>query len=166
MVTRLIDYFYTGKYCALQTAPEQEQPDAVDALAGMLIHVRMFALADQYLITGLGKFSDTEYFRSIFQTGSIPRIALLTVPEIYSSTPASARGLRERVAALSTAFLPDSLAKEDVKKLYEDVAASTPEFVKDFLDDFLLISTRGTEKSAAAKRALARLSNSDICNSD
>ncbi|KAL6405391.1 Kelch-like protein 21 [Ilyonectria robusta] len=62
---------------------------------------------------------------------------LLSISEVYNSTPTSSRGLRDHALAFAREKLPGFLTSLDAKERFDEVTADTPEFIKDLLYSFM-----------------------------
>jgi hypothetical protein len=134
MVRRLVDYLYTGNYAEQIT--ETGMDDQTDGISPLRVHAIMFALADKYLIKGLQTLSAANYAKTLGQEPNICNF-IRSLPDVYTLTPDSSRGLRDEALEFAKAKLAVSLASPEAKDIYDDLAADIPEFIKELLDSFL-----------------------------
>lgn len=84
MVRRMVDFFYTSDH-----TEESEEESTTDATIPVLsVHAAMFALADKYNIEGLEVLSVKKYAKSLTENPDVCSF-LLSIPEVYNSTPTS-----------------------------------------------------------------------------
>jgi speckle-type POZ protein len=133
MVQRMVAFFYTGDY-----TDDTEEGDAVEdaaidlSLPNLSIHAAMFALADKYNIEELSVLSAEKYSKDLTKHPDVDNF-LLSIPEVYGSTPTSSRGLRDRALAFAREKFPTFLASPGAKECFDEVAADTPDFIKELL---------------------------------
>jgi speckle-type POZ protein len=132
MVRRMVDFFYTGDY----TEEPEEEDTGEDEIPVLSVHAAMFALADKYNIEGLTVLSAKKYSENLTKNPDIFNF-LLSIPEVYNSTPTSSRGLRDRALAFAREKLPEALTSSDAKEGFDEVTAETPEFINELLYSFI-----------------------------
>jgi speckle-type POZ protein len=134
MVRRMVDYLYTGNYAEQITATGIN--GQTEGISTLRVHAMVFALGDKYLIEGLLALSTANYSRALGRESNV-RNFLRTLPDVYTLTPDSSRGLRDKAIKFAKEKLIVSLASPETKDIYENVAANIPEFIKELLDSFL-----------------------------
>ncbi|KAH6874682.1 BTB/POZ protein [Thelonectria olida] len=132
MVRRLVDFLYTGDY----TEKYEEEVAGEDPISILSVHVAMFALADKYDIEELSALSGKKYCEYLTKNPDVSNF-LLSIPEIYESTPTSSRGLRDHALSFSREKLPEFLTGRASKELFDEVAADSPEFIRELLYSFI-----------------------------
>jgi speckle-type POZ protein len=137
MVRRMVEFFYTSDY----TEESEEEDTGTDTIPVLSIHAAMFTLADKYDIEELKVLSANKYSEYLTKNSNVTNF-LLSISEVYNSTPPSERGLRDRALAFAREKLPRFLSLSDAKDEFDEVAADAPEFIKEllyyFIDDRLL----------------------------
>ncbi|KAL6406003.1 hypothetical protein AUP68_10561 [Ilyonectria robusta] len=131
MVRRMVDFFYTGDYTG-----ESEDNTSEDAIPILSVHTTMFALADKYNMEELRVLSAKKYSENLKKNPDVVNF-LLSISEVYNSTPTSSRGLRDPALAFARERLPESLTSSDAKEWFDKATADTPEFIKDLLYSFI-----------------------------
>lgn len=128
----MVDYFYIGDYATDLT--EEDRGKGVTSV--LLVHAEMFALADKYAIEGLETLAADKYERDLRRRSNAHEF-FLSIPTIYELTPASSRGLRDKVLRFAREKLRDFLHSAEVKEAFDSLAIEMPEFTKELLDSFL-----------------------------
>ncbi|PCD20048.1 hypothetical protein AU210_016499 [Fusarium oxysporum f. sp. radicis-cucumerinum] len=111
MVRRMVEFFYTSDY----TEESEEEDTGTDTIPVLLIHAAMFTLADKYDIEELKVLSANKYSEYLAKNPNVSNF-LLSISEVYNSTPPSARGLRDRALAFAREKLPGFLSLSDAKQ--------------------------------------------------
>ncbi|KAH7184506.1 hypothetical protein DER44DRAFT_816960 [Fusarium oxysporum] len=122
MVRRMVEFFYTSDY----TEGSEEEDTGTDTIPVLLIHAAMFTLADKYDIEELKALSANKYSECLTKNPNVSNF-LLSISEVYNSTPPSARGFK----------LPGFLSLSDAKEEFDEVTADAPEFIKELLYYFI-----------------------------
>jgi hypothetical protein len=130
----MVDYLYTGNYAAQITATGIN--GQTDGISPLRVHAMVFALGDKYLIEGLLALSAANYSKALGRESNVGNF-LRTLPDVYTLTPDSSRGLRDMAIEFAKEKLGVSLASPETKDIYENVAADIPDFIKELLDSFL-----------------------------
>ncbi|KAJ4176988.1 hypothetical protein NW759_017477, partial [Fusarium solani] len=128
----MVDFFYTGDY----TEESEEEDTGEDTTPVLSVHAAMFALADKYNIDELSVLSEKKYSENLTKNPDVFNF-LLSISEVYNSTPTSSRGLRDRALAFAREKLPGFLTLSDTKAEFDKATADTPEFIKDLLYSFI-----------------------------
>jgi hypothetical protein len=128
----MVEFFYTSDY----TEESEEKDTDTDTTPVLLIHAAMFTLADKYDIEELKVESAKKYSEYLGKNSNVSDF-LLSIPEVYNSTPSSARGLRDRALAFAREKLPEFLSLSDAKEELDEVTADAPEFIKELLYYFI-----------------------------
>lgn len=141
MVRRMVDYLYTGNYAEQIT--EIGMDDQTEGISPLRVHAIVFVLADKYLIEGLQALSAANYAKEL---GREPNVCnfIRSLPDVYTLTPDSSRGLRDEALEFARETLAVSLASPETKDSYEKLAADDPGFIKDLLDSFLQQPLKGS----------------------
>ncbi|KAH8658921.1 BTB/POZ protein [Ilyonectria robusta] len=132
MVRRMVDFFYTGDY----TGESEEDNTSEDAIPILSIHATMFALADKYNMEELRVLSAKKYSENLKKNPDVVNF-LLSISEVYNSTPTYSRGLCDPALAFARERLPEFLTSSDAKEWFDEATADTPEFIKDLLYSFI-----------------------------
>lgn len=132
MVRRMVEFFYTSDY----TEVFEEEDTGTDTIPVLLIHVAMFTLADKYDIEDLKALSANKYSECLTKNPNVSNF-LLSISEVYNSTPPSARGLRDRALAFAREKLPEFLSLSDARQEFDEVTADSPGFIKELLYYFI-----------------------------
>ncbi|EGU75953.1 hypothetical protein FOXB_13536 [Fusarium oxysporum f. sp. conglutinans Fo5176] len=132
MVRRMVEFFYTSDY----TEESEEEDTGTDTIPILLIHAAMFTLADKYDIEDLKALSANKYSECLTKNPNVSNF-LLSISEVYNSTPPSARGLRDHALAFAREKLPGFLSLSDAKQEFDEVTADSPEFIKELLYHFI-----------------------------
>lgn len=164
VVRRMVDYFYTGDYgdpiVPTQTpdqCPVKPESSNEEELPPLRLHARMFALADMYQVDHLQTLAVNKYGKAVDRTSSFQDL-LDSIPDVYQLTPSSVRALRDKAIIAFRAELeraprsgdwpfetssPDQSgqhskgAADALIAAYDEVAAETPEFLKDLLNSYI-----------------------------
>jgi hypothetical protein len=96
----------------------------------------MFALADQYDILDLGNIA-VEKYSSRCAASWMPMEFLASVQEIYKTTPACIRDLRDMACTIIRKHLPEMLDNKEVAEFYERTLVDVPEFARDLLNSYV-----------------------------
>ncbi|KND89504.1 hypothetical protein TOPH_05785, partial [Tolypocladium ophioglossoides CBS 100239] len=134
MVQRMVDYFYTGTYD--DGSAEAETGEQLEDLSTLSVHARMFALADKYLINGLGALSARNYTKALERKPDLCDF-LGSLPDVYTLTPASVRGLRSRAVDFAREKLTVLLNSPEMKDVYHEMVTDTPQFTEELLNSFI-----------------------------
>ncbi|EUC39645.1 hypothetical protein COCMIDRAFT_110964 [Bipolaris oryzae ATCC 44560] len=121
---KLVDFFYSSEY-------DNCLPEEAD-ISLLQLHARMFALADQYDIPGLTHLAAGKYF-SRCTTSWEPLEFLVSLQDVYETSPASTRLLRDTACTAIRKHLPRMLNSEGVAEMYDKVLSEIPDFTKDLL---------------------------------
>ncbi|KAM0807592.1 putative BTB domain-containing protein [Seiridium cardinale] len=132
LVQRMIKYFYTGDY---DDGVEIYGAEGMDDPSAARINARVFALADKYQISGLQCLSVEKYCRALEQANDMA-LFLGTVPDVFTLTPDTVRGLRQVAIKFARKHLGNSLGISEIKDLYDETIREAPEFTKDLLEFF------------------------------
>jgi len=130
-VDKMIDYFYTGNYDVEPTA----QIGQARNLSVLQTHARVFALADKYHVDALLLLSVAHYSNRLQDADIIE--FLDSVPDVYQLTPDSIRQLRDKAVKYARFNLAKHIVYASVKRAYDNVANTTPDFIKDLLDLYM-----------------------------
>ncbi|PSN58851.1 hypothetical protein BS50DRAFT_538210 [Corynespora cassiicola Philippines] len=125
---RMVAFFYEADYV-------EDLPDGAE-VSPLQLHVRMFALADQYDIPDLGMIAAKKYSSRCTKPW-IPMEFLESVRDVYDTTLMSNRTLRDMVCMTIRKHLPQMLDDEGIAELYEETLAESPEFAKDLLKSYV-----------------------------
>ncbi|PVH98932.1 hypothetical protein DM02DRAFT_530236, partial [Periconia macrospinosa] len=124
----LVTFFYRMDY-------NDDLPDGTN-LSPLQLHVRMFALADQYDIPDLATVA-AEKYSSECSASWVPADFLASIPDIYESTPACSRKLRDLACLSIRRHLPRLLEDESIAGLYRDTLVNNPDFARDLLASYV-----------------------------
>ncbi|EOA81117.1 uncharacterized protein SETTUDRAFT_35991 [Exserohilum turcica Et28A] len=91
----------------------------------------MFALADQYEIPDLKNLAAEKY--SSRCTASRTLELLVSLRNVYETTPSSIRRLRDTAYMAVRKHLPEILRNEEAAEMYDKILSEIPEFTKDLL---------------------------------
>ncbi|GAB1320967.1 BTB domain-containing protein [Madurella fahalii] len=159
MVRRMVEYFYTGDYedCSRsEQAPTEKKPEnngsssEEDGLTPLRLHAKMFALADMYQVDHLQSLAVSKYGKELGWGAKIQDI-LDSIPDVYQLTPSSVRALRDRAVVALRAELGkptrlrfersgdqgDKTTADTLLEAYDEIAAESPEFLKDLLSSYI-----------------------------
>ncbi|EWZ77926.1 hypothetical protein FOXG_21399 [Fusarium oxysporum f. sp. lycopersici 4287] len=125
MVRRMVEFFYTSDY----TEVFEEEDTGTDTIPVLLIHVAMFTLADKYDIEELKVLSANKYSECLTKNPNVSNF-LLSISEVYNSTPPSARGLRDRALAFAREKLPEFLSLSDARQEFDEPCIDDEDQVK------------------------------------
>jgi len=126
MVRRFVDYLYTGNY----------KVGSTDSCFALSVHATMFAFGDKYLIEGLKDLSVKKY-SDVLDRETDTAAFLRSLPDVYTMTPESARGLRDKAVWFARERLAAAHCSPEITSVFEKVADDVPEFTKDLLTSFL-----------------------------
>ena len=121
---KLVDFFYSSEY-------DDCLPEEAD-ISLLQLHARMFALADQYDIPGLSHLAAEKYFSRCTASWE-PLEFLVSLQDVYETTPVSTRLLRNTACTAIRKQLPRMLDNKDVAEMYDKILSGTPDFTKDLL---------------------------------
>lgn len=127
----MVNYLYTGQY---EDKPPEINKECEDTPA-LVVHARVFTLADKYLITGLLSLSAVE-FKQAARRLTDDCTLLKSIAEIYSLKSESSRILRDitiEAVRERIAFSPQDSVTE---RLLDDITDEVPEFTKELLKSF------------------------------
>jgi hypothetical protein len=128
-VRRMVEYLYRGDYIGWTEGTDDADRDKAAAL---LLHLKMFSIADKYGITGLLSISSKRFITTL---GMKVDAAVLekVVPRIYELNIPARSAIRQSFITLCRKWLSaewrDALAANLLDQLTEDA----PEFTKDLL---------------------------------
>lgn len=121
---KLVNFFYSSEYD--DCLPE-------DANVSLLqLHARMFSLADQYDIPSLSNLAAEKYSSRCIASWT-PLELLVSLQDVYETTPLSIRRLHNTACMAVRKHLPGMLDNKEVAEMYEKVLSETPDFKKDVL---------------------------------
>ncbi|KAK3369827.1 hypothetical protein B0H63DRAFT_551704 [Podospora didyma] len=143
----------SGKEKASETN-DKNNDDRSAILTPLNQHPRMFALADKYDIPGLQSLAVQKYDEYILRISPYRTVApsfaectqevLLSVPDVFTLTPASQRPLQVATILYMRAWLKESILRcPETRDLYDETCAAVPEFVKEFSDSHMEFPERG-----------------------
>ncbi|KAH7310751.1 hypothetical protein B0I35DRAFT_514756 [Stachybotrys elegans] len=132
MVHRMVDYLYTGNYN--KGIPEECAATEKDPNEQLIIHATMFALADEYLISGLQLVAARNYNMAL---GGVRMECFLTSLSAVYSTPVHRQELRKRAVAYARQTMPSYLHSKETKELFDLICSENPAFAKELLESFL-----------------------------
>lgn len=121
---KLVDFFYSSEY-------DDCLPEDAD-ISLLQLHARMFALADQYDIPGLSNLA-AEKYSSRCTASWTPLELIVSLQDVYETTPVSIRQLRNIACMAVRKHLPEMLNNKEVAEMYDKVLSETPDFTKDLL---------------------------------
>lgn len=125
---KLVTFFYQMDY-------SDDIPDGTE-LSSLQLHVRIFALADQYDIPNLATVAAKKYTSEC--NGSwIPTDSLASILDIYETTPACIRKLRDLACLFARKHLPQMLNDESTASLYRETLSNSPDFANDLLASYV-----------------------------
>ncbi|OAQ58766.2 hypothetical protein VFPPC_16956 [Pochonia chlamydosporia 170] len=122
-------YFHSGDY---DVAVASELEEDISALQ---IHARMVSLADRYAIDALVSLSATKYSDRLRKSDMLEFLG--SIHDVYTLTPSHVRDLRVEAVRHARINLPQHLGNASVRRAYEDIASTTPEFIKELLDSYM-----------------------------
>jgi hypothetical protein len=128
----MVEFFYTSDY----TGESEEKDTGTDTIPVLIIHAAMFTLADKYDIEELKVLSANKYPEYLAKNPNVSNF-LLSISEVYNSTPPFARELRDHALAFAREKLPEFLSLPNAKKEFDEVTADSPEFIKELLYRFV-----------------------------
>jgi hypothetical protein len=120
---KLVNFFYDSEY-------DDCLPEDAD-LSLLQLHARMFALADQYDIPGLKTLAAEKY--SSRCTTSQTLELLVSLRDVYETTPPSIRRLRHTAYIAVRKRLPEILRNKEASEMYDKILSEIPDFTKDLL---------------------------------
>jgi hypothetical protein len=129
----MVDYLYTGNYETLS----QDSSGQCENVSAMVLHARIFSLADKYLIDGLRTLSWTKFEEAVRHEQNTC-IFLQSVPEIYalqSTLSGILRNIMIESVRERTAWPP---LKADVKQSLDGIIDENHEFARDLLKSYSL----------------------------
>ncbi|KAL7945077.1 BTB/POZ protein [Trichoderma barbatum] len=163
-VQQLVDYLYTGNYEikhseASEQAAEQDVDQAPrqpwwahssepppgrqrDVFSELVLHIRMFGLADKYLIDGLLELSKTK-IKKTFRAERNTCNLFQSVAEIYDLQFESGKLLRDVVIETVRERIAVTPLKDSVQQSLEDLMDEIPEFAVDLAKSYLKRPTLG-----------------------
>lgn len=127
-LSRLVVFLYNFDY-------DNDLPDEL-GISLLQLHARMFALADQYDIPDLGTVALRKYY-SRCKVSWDPVEFLLSIHEVYETTPSCINELRHTACTAIRNHLPGMLQDETVAEMYEEVLTENVEFAKDLLKSYI-----------------------------
>ncbi|KAK2591152.1 Anaphase-promoting complex subunit 23 [Conoideocrella luteorostrata] len=127
----MVEYLYTGQYEAQPQDLEQNE----DGISPLVFHVRMFDLADKYLISGLQSLSVAEFRKIIGREGDAC-VFLRSIGEIYSLQCESNKILRD-ILVESTRERFSSPMDSDLEEVLGGMINMVPDFAIDLCLSFL-----------------------------
>jgi speckle-type POZ protein len=127
-LSKMVAFLYDFDY-------DDDVPDEAD-ISLLQLHARMFALADQYDVPSLGALSLRKYSsRCTVSWNSIK--FLVSVQDVYETTPSCIRQLRKTACIAIQKHLPSMLQDEYIAQMCEGVTTEYVKFTKDLLRTYL-----------------------------
>lgn len=126
-VNEMVNYMYTGDYVV---PPDPE--DSVLESPAFLFHIKMVALAEQYLISPLMNTARTRALSSLKKI-SDPSAIIAAIPALYELDFEGAEGMRARVAQCIRSLWECSGLEEAGLALFEQAALDVPQFAVDLI---------------------------------
>ncbi|KAJ9412314.1 hypothetical protein FOXG_15094 [Fusarium oxysporum f. sp. lycopersici 4287] len=130
IVNKMIEYFNNGDY-DVSAAPEIEEQN----ISALQFHARMFSLADKYAVDSLISLSAAKYLDRLRDSEIVEFLG--SIPAAYELTPSYVRDLRDEAIKYARINLPQGLGSKPVRQIYEGIAGTTPEFIKELLDSYM-----------------------------
>jgi hypothetical protein len=130
IVNKMIEYFNNGDY-DVSAAPEIEEQN----ISALQFHARMFSLADKYAVDSLISLSAAKYLDRLRDSEIVEFLG--SIPAVYELTPSYVRDLRDEAIKYARINLPQGLGSKPVRQIYEGIAGTTPEFIKELLDSYM-----------------------------
>lgn len=130
IVNKMIDYFNNGDY-DVSAVPEIEEQN----ISALQFHARMFSLADKYAVDILMLLSAAKYLDRLRNSEIVEFLG--SIPAVYELTPSYVRDLRNEAIKYARINLPQGLGSTAVRQIYEGIAGTTPEFIKELLDSYM-----------------------------
>ncbi|KAL7939201.1 hypothetical protein V8C35DRAFT_275055 [Trichoderma chlorosporum] len=153
-VKRMVDYLYTGNYEVYQEEPPEEpingpswasacetplpskQPPKKRAPSELIQHVKMYCLADKYLIDGLLTLSKNEFKKAIRDERNTATFCEF-VAEVYDLQFESSQALREIVVESVRERIAVPPLKPKVQEALDGVLDEVPEFAADLARSYI-----------------------------
>ncbi len=153
----MVNYFYSGNYEA-DKVPDRDKPESGDEdnkLTALRLHAKMFALAHMYQVDDLESLAVAKYRNALGNQLVAIDDLLNSIPDVYELTPPSVRALRDQVIlAVRTRLLSGTRppsgfmngpsgseapagAADTLMVAYDELATSSPDFLRDLLDSFI-----------------------------
>ena len=126
-LSKMVAFLYDFDY-------DDDVPDEAD-MSLLQLHARMFALADQYDVPSLGALSLRKYSRCTVSWNPIE--FLVSIQDVYETTPSCIRQLRKTACMAIRKHLPSMLQDEHVAQMCERVLTEYVEFTKDLLRTYV-----------------------------
>ena len=151
----MISYLYTSNYDKDITAPHLQEheispnnnsTEKTITYEQMIIHVRVYSLAEKYIIEGLTTLATSKFQAVIGTRWPLPQFPAI-VREIFTSTPPTDKELRDVAVKKCARYVGDLLKKEETVAKINDKAENQldlPEHDtwKQVMDDIGAFSTR------------------------
>ncbi|KAG5990631.1 hypothetical protein E4U43_004228 [Claviceps pusilla] len=143
LIKRMLDFMYSGCYDQGSSGNAVEEDKRLSEELGqlgtacpMVLHARMMALADMYMVDGLGRVA-LEQVKKLVQQATTSYLLTDCIPEIYALTFGSCRSIRQTLidsVRERTSQLP---LDPDIKGRLDDVMQIVPEFTRELLKSCL-----------------------------
>lgn len=140
VVQGMVDYLYTGSYDDKRSAASDE---IIESTSAAKYNARMFALADKYQIDDLQTLSVRKYSNAIGER-CVLNTFFESVPDVYLTTPDTARALRDAALSFARCHLGTSLQIPDIQMAFDKVSMDVPDFARELLNSFLKAPVRGS----------------------
>ncbi|KAL7945078.1 hypothetical protein V8C42DRAFT_324502 [Trichoderma barbatum] len=138
-VQRMVDYLYSGGYATTELS----------------LHIKIFSLADKYLISGLLALAETEFREAVLAEQDTCAL-LQCIPEVYELQSESSNKLREIVAEATRERMGAPLST-DVQGSLNSVMDAVPEFAIDIVRSFMQGTTLGNNQFGNGTSPYARV---------
>jgi hypothetical protein len=102
----------------------------------------MVSLADKYAIDTLLSLSVTEYSDRLRNSDMLELIG--PIHDVFTLTPSNVREIRDTAIKHARISLPQCLGNDSVRRAYDDIASTTPEFRTELLDSYMDALMMGT----------------------
>jgi hypothetical protein len=165
-VRRMVDFFYTCDYAdCKQTALEglAEEPSVLqwsedddgEGVPPLILHARMFALAEMYQVDQLKTLAINKYSGAT-ERGATVQDILASIPEVYQPTTCSTlrkrliTALRSQLGRRSSEWSKTSKEKTSesaantLLEAVDEHAEGSPDFLKDLLSSYICAPLLGT----------------------
>ncbi|KAG6157668.1 hypothetical protein E4U11_005148 [Claviceps purpurea] len=142
LVSRMLDYIYTGNYEELTPeVPAEDVQSSSSELAKpgpdpkVMLHAKMMEMGDIYLVDGLGLLAN-DRFNNRLKSQTTRDVLVEIVPEVYAMEFKSCKLIRTTLIDFMRRRLMQRPLPAEVEESWEDATKNVPEFTRDLLKSF------------------------------
>lgn len=130
----MVDYLYTGNYET--KSKDSDSSGQCEVVPELVLHTKMFSLADKYLMDGLLALSASKFKQAIRDERNTCTF-IQCIPEVYDLQFDSSRILCDIVVESMRERIANPPLKANVQKSLDGVLDEAPEFAGDLVRSFV-----------------------------